>query len=140
MKETGIIMSGDHPKLILDGIKTMTRRVIKPQPDLGLDPFESYSHIEVGRYHPALVDKDEQMYPGDEIFGAYTDDGEWGWKCPYGQVGDSKWLKKCVVCGGNFLWPKDAAYQPETCDNKDCLFKYFHGKNYKKRKASITGF
>ena len=26
MKETGIIMSGDHPKLILDGIKTMTRR------------------------------------------------------------------------------------------------------------------
>jgi len=28
MKETGIIMSGDHPKLILDGLKTMTRRVI----------------------------------------------------------------------------------------------------------------
>ena len=27
-------MSGDHPKLILDGIKTQTRRVIKPQPDL----------------------------------------------------------------------------------------------------------
>ena len=32
MKETGIIMSGNHPKLILDGIKTQTRRVIKPQP------------------------------------------------------------------------------------------------------------
>ena len=34
MKQTGIIMSGNHPKLILDGIKTQTRRVIKPQPDL----------------------------------------------------------------------------------------------------------
>ncbi len=30
MKETGIIMSGNHPKLILDGLKTQTRRVIKP--------------------------------------------------------------------------------------------------------------
>ncbi|GAH88963.1 unnamed protein product, partial [marine sediment metagenome] len=26
MKETGITMSGDHPKLILDGIQTMARR------------------------------------------------------------------------------------------------------------------
>jgi len=26
MKETGVIMSGNHPKLILDGTKTMTRR------------------------------------------------------------------------------------------------------------------
>jgi hypothetical protein len=31
-KETGIIMSGNHPKLILDGLKTQTRRVIIPQP------------------------------------------------------------------------------------------------------------
>jgi len=30
MKETGIIMSGNHPRLILDGTKTMTRRVITP--------------------------------------------------------------------------------------------------------------
>ena len=34
MKETGIIMSGDHPVKILAGRKTQTRRVIKPQPDL----------------------------------------------------------------------------------------------------------
>ena len=32
MKQTGIIMSGNHPKLILEGIKTQTRRVMKPQP------------------------------------------------------------------------------------------------------------
>lgn len=30
MKETPIIMSGNHPKLILDGIKTQTRRVVSP--------------------------------------------------------------------------------------------------------------
>ena len=28
MKTTGIIMSGNHPQLVLDGRKTMTRRVI----------------------------------------------------------------------------------------------------------------
>jgi len=32
VKETGIIMSGNHPKLIMDGLKTQSRRVIKPQP------------------------------------------------------------------------------------------------------------
>ena len=26
MKETGIMMSGNHPKLVLDGLKTQTRR------------------------------------------------------------------------------------------------------------------
>ena len=31
MKETPIIMSGNHPKLILDGIKTQTRRVVSPK-------------------------------------------------------------------------------------------------------------
>ncbi len=36
MKEYPIIMSGNHPKLILDGIKTQTRRVIKPQPKVTL--------------------------------------------------------------------------------------------------------
>jgi len=94
MKEHPIIMSGNHPKLILDGTKSMTRRVLRPQPDLGLDKCERYSHIDVGNYHPTLIDKDGEMYPGDEIFGAYTDDGEWVWKCPYGQVGDRLIIKE----------------------------------------------
>ena len=97
MGEIGIIMSGNHPKLILDGIKTMTRRVLKPQPDLGIDPYDSYSHIEVGHYHPVLVDKNGEMYPSDEIFGAYTDDGEWGWKFPYGGVGDRLWVRETAL-------------------------------------------
>ena len=31
MKETPIIMSGNHPRLIMDGLKTQTRRVVSPQ-------------------------------------------------------------------------------------------------------------
>ncbi|KKM60010.1 hypothetical protein LCGC14_1546180 [marine sediment metagenome] len=99
MKETPIIMSGNHPLKVIDGIKTQTRRVIKPQPDLGLDEFERYSNIEVGKYYPTVIDKNGDEQPGEEIFGAYTDDGEWGWKCPYGQVGDRLWVRETTWRG-----------------------------------------
>jgi len=70
-----------------------TRRVIKPQPDMGLPEFDGYSHITVGKFHPTKIDKDGEEYPGDEIFGAYTDDGEWGWKARY-QVGETVYVKE----------------------------------------------
>jgi len=67
VKETGIIMSGDHPKLILDGIKTQTRRVIKPQPSQTGNIF---------------VDKiDREILTMVEC-------------CPYGQVGDRLWVRE----------------------------------------------
>jgi len=94
MKEHPILFSTDMVKAILDGRKTMTRRILKPQPDAGLEEFDRYAKIEVGKYAPTLIDKDGEQYPGDEIFGAYTDDGEWGWKCPYGQVGDRLWVRE----------------------------------------------
>ena len=88
MKETGIIMSGNHPKLVMDGIKTQTRRVILPQP-------HEEEYLEVGKYTPALVDKDGEQYPADfEVFGASTLDGEIAWKCPYGQVGDRLYCRE----------------------------------------------
>jgi len=74
MKETGIIMSGNHPKLILDGIKTQSRRVIKPQPTFnGTD----------------LNGKPYFIYKGEEY-------SLWALskKCPYGQVGDRLWVRE----------------------------------------------
>ena len=69
------------------GTKVQTRRLIKPQPD------EWYSHILVGNYHPTMVDKNGEEYPGEEIFGAYTEDGEWGWECPY-SIGSLVYIKE----------------------------------------------
>ena len=71
MKQTGIIMSGNHPKLILDGIKTMTRRVIKPQPEM---PYAKFHHLDV---------------IGQAVF---TDNSVS--RCPYGQVGDRLGVKE----------------------------------------------
>ena len=77
MKETGIIMSGDHPLKCLDGTKTQTRRVIKPQPTKPL----VYRTV---RGRPEL----EYWYEPDNggIARAYD--------CPYGQVGDRLRVKE----------------------------------------------
>lgn len=83
MKETGIIMSGDHPKLILDGIKTMTRRTA------GLD--------EVNK-QPDQWEVQPTMNPSVWAFllregkGSYLD--RINIKCPYGQVGDRLIIKE----------------------------------------------
>lgn len=78
MKETGIIMSGSHPRDIIEGRKTMTRRT------WGLKEINKNS--------------DEWVNPYQLI----VDPRIWTWrsrrtgeimtiKCPYGQVGD--WLR-----------------------------------------------
>jgi hypothetical protein len=71
VKETGIIMSGNHPRLILDGLKTQTGRVIKPQPDRIVNGLPYRLLIEDG------VGEVLKLIP-----------------CPYGGVGDRLWVKE----------------------------------------------
>jgi len=78
MKETPIIMSGNHPKLVLDGLKTQTRRVIKPQPTKYGDPPWNwkYRNVTMSRVYASSLKRDLPFY------------------CPYGQVGDRLWVKE----------------------------------------------
>ena len=64
-----IIFSGDSVRAILDGRKTQTRRVIKPQPPEW--------------FAPTVIDRHGEERPGDDVYGIYDADGEWGIKCPY---------------------------------------------------------
>ncbi len=77
MKETGIIMSGNHPKLVLDGRKTQTRRVIKITPDDW--ELKRINHGAVVLFWPTDIETD----------GVYK-----LIKCPYGQVGDRLWVRE----------------------------------------------
>ena len=101
MTEKPILFSGDMVRAILDGRKTQTRRVIKPQPS------ESW-HPEVGIYAPTRVDRQGEEYPGKDVFGA-SDECE-GRICHYGQPGDRMWVRETFspcACGGcKEAWPR----------------------------------
>ncbi len=109
MKEAGIIMSGDHPKLILDGIKTMTRRTrglkeINEFPDswerIGCDQSGRFSFRWIG---------------GDRILNV---------RCPYGGVGDRLWVRERhrIACVGleksieHRVYYADGIYHKITAD------------------------
>jgi len=78
-RETGIIMSGNHPKLILDGTKTMTRRTwglekINENPNAWFGVPENIEGA-LWRFH---------NYNGTSLIV----------KCPYGQVGYLLWVRE----------------------------------------------
>ena len=81
-KETGIIMSGNHPVKILDGPKTQTRRtygleMVNDNPDLW---------VLLGRYVDGYNDKWR--------FRRHGIDEEVIIKCPYGGIGDLLWVRE----------------------------------------------
>lgn len=78
MKERPIIMTGESVRAILDGRKTQTRRVIKPQP-------------------PAwATDLQPNVGPWVSFHGDHPEDGPSMWtpRCPYGKPGDLLWVRE----------------------------------------------
>ena len=91
MKERPILFSGPMVLAILEGRKSQTRRVLKPQPPTG--------EWDVGRLHaeeifPTVIDRNGDEQPGTECFGATCDSGEWCLRCPYGAPGDLLWVRE----------------------------------------------
>ena len=87
IREMGIIMSGESVRAILEGRKTQTRRVIKPQPfyypgdqKLELSPFWTWTKGKIG------YDSIHSDWPNCLIK-----------HCPYGQIGDRLWVKETFV-------------------------------------------
>jgi len=78
MKERPILFSGEMVRAILDGRKTQTRRVIKPQP------------VENSAYYGGFVLETKRKTSSIQSFneGGYPD------LCPYGQPGDRLWVRE----------------------------------------------
>ncbi|UDQ77708.1 hypothetical protein LJQ72_09215 [Pectobacterium brasiliense] len=88
MKEHPIIFNGEMVRAILDGRKTQTRRVIKPQP---------FDRSQYRRDHQIEIISG-RAENGDEIDGLYaytkSTGGTWDAKCPFGQPGDRLWVRE----------------------------------------------
>ena len=79
MKERPILFSAPMVRAILDGRKTQTRRVVKPQPDLVMHANETGGHPLVGKYTP-----------DDMGLGRLAKCIQ----CPYGHPGDRLWVRE----------------------------------------------
>jgi hypothetical protein len=79
MKETGIIMSGRHPVDILEGRKTMTRRI------RGLKEINQ---------HPDDWELVAVFQDGCAQFCTHDGSQELNVRCPYGGYGDLLWVKE----------------------------------------------
>ena len=92
MKERPIIFSGAMVKAILDGRKTQTRRVVKPQPQKPI-VSESDGFPETWYEHGVLIEEPSNV-----------------WKCPYGMIGDKLWVRET-------FWHQRASFD-EVCGIK----------------------
>lgn len=96
MKERPILFSGPMVRALLDGSKTQTRRVVKPQPQpnggAGLHPVAPYRNP-AGNWAWVL---------------AATGHGSGGnlFACPYGQPGDRLWVRETWGVVSN-AWDED---------------------------------
>lgn len=82
MKERPILFSGSMVRAILEGRKTQTRRVIKPQPEN--ESARQYKHFKQGTC--TWVDNDGKIV-----------------KCPYGRPGHRLWVKETHYRYGKWL-------------------------------------
>jgi hypothetical protein len=87
-RERPILFSAPMVRALLAGIKTQTRRLVKPQPP------EDCGRIYVESVHPTVIDRHGEEQPGAEIFGAFNEYGDWGVRCPYGQPGERLWVRE----------------------------------------------
>lgn len=88
IKERPILFSGPMIQAIQDNRKTMTRRIVKPQP-VGMDGLHCGTPSSFDAYD--LTDDDDRPTG----FGFRTETGIW--PCPYGKPGERLWVRETFL-------------------------------------------
>lgn len=122
MKEHPILFTGSMVRAILDGRKTQTRRVVKPQP-----PPSNWRHDGVGDVDKNDSDADHECHWLEQLdehgrpfhFEKYRCIG----KCPYGVPGDRLWVREAwcdSIYRDNDKCPDGPCYKA-TDDGECCI-------------------
>lgn len=85
MKERGMIFNGEMVRAILDGRKTQTRRIMKPQPE----PCPRGGHWWPSNVLKTMLHVEDEMQNGKGGWGGLVGDA-----CPFGDVGDRIWVRE----------------------------------------------
>ncbi|MHB9976073.1 hypothetical protein ACX803_18805 [Klebsiella pneumoniae] len=85
MKERGMIFNGEMTRAILDGRKTQTRRIMKPQPE----PCPRGGHWWPSNVFKTMLHVEDEMQNGKGGWGGLVGDA-----CPFGDVGDRIWVRE----------------------------------------------
>ena len=102
-REHPIIMGPESVRAILDGRKTQTRRVVRPQP-VGDKMFWEPEWSGGPRFVSSPLDEERQT-----------------WRCPYGVPGDRLWVKEQTIadsCGGLIGYPANGCEKTECWERK----------------------
>lgn len=96
IKERPIIFNAEMVKAILEGCKTQTRRVMKPQPPVTHRPWNNHGDDDLVFFtdHPTQGEKGNVLH----------------WRCPYGAPGDRLWVREtwCVAARYGYDAPNDS--------------------------------
>jgi len=113
MKEHPILFTGPMVRAILDGRKTQTRRLVKPQPDqfglnekINVDPLTGW------------------LIPGHS--GRWDDDQATDriWKCPYGIAGDRIWVKETFYIDDcRWIGKRLPEEKPDDWDDRNVYYR-----------------
>ena len=90
MKERGMIFNADMVRAILDGRKTQTRRIMKPQPE----PCPRGGHWWPSNVFKTMLHVEDEMQNGKGGWGGLVGDA-----CPFGDVGDRIWVREAFTSG-----------------------------------------
>jgi hypothetical protein len=96
MKERPILFSGPMVRALLDGSKTQTRRIAKPQPPMGTRDVFTFHHPSPRTHYWA--------FDGDSLL-------DWAYPCPQGDLGDRLYVREAWQHSNHPLGP----YEPD-CD------------------------
>jgi hypothetical protein len=119
MKERPILFSAEMIRAILDGRKTQTRRVIKPQP---FNTPDGSWHIEL---------EPRSGYNSEKTLRNYLPA-----RCPYGEPGDRLWVKE-TYAGDDFTGYAYRATQPDALPfGEEVTFKNWKPSIFMPRAAS----
>lgn len=93
MTERGMIFNGEMVRALLDGRKTQTRRIMKPQPEV----CSRGGHWWSSNVFKTMLHVEEEMQNGKGGWGGLV-----GGACPFGAVGDRIWVRETwAEAGGN---------------------------------------